>query len=95
MRGSRLSALQAAWLQGQGETEAAGGLGGALGSQSTSGEGRVIWKGSLRTADEMATQLIQLNAAGTGTDAILQSVLRGPDGGETEDVRRAYFRDKE
>ena len=73
-------ALQAAWTQGQGETEAAGGLGGALGSQSTSGEGRVIWKGSLRTADEMATQLIQLNAAGTGTDAILQSVLRGPDG---------------
>lgn len=73
-------ALQAAWLQGQGETEAAGGLGGALSSQSTSGEGRVIWKGSLRTADEMATQLIRLNAAGTGTDAILQSVLRGPDG---------------
>lgn len=73
-------ALQAAWTQGQGETEAAGGLGGALGSQSTNGEGRVIWKGSLRTADEMATQLIRLNAAGTGTDAILQSVLRGPDG---------------
>ena len=22
-------------------------------------------------------------------------LLRGPDGGETEDVRRAYFRDKE
>ncbi len=73
-------ALQAAWTQGQGETEAAGGLGGALSSQSTSGEGRVIWRGSLRTADEMATQLIQLNAAGTGTDAVLKSVLRGPDG---------------
>ena len=73
-------ALQAAWTQGQGETEAAGGLGGALSSQSTSGEGRVIWKGSLRTADEMATQLIRLNAAGTGTDAVLKSVLRGPDG---------------
>ncbi len=73
-------ALQAAWTQGKGETEAAGGLGGALSSQSTSGEGRVIWKGSLRTADELATQLIRLNAAGTGTDAILQSVLRGPDG---------------
>lgn len=73
-------ALRAAWTQGQGETEAAGGLGGALSSQSTSGEGRVIWKGSLRASDELATQLIQLNAAGTGTDAILQSVLRGPDG---------------
>ena len=83
-------ALQAAWTQGQGETEAAGGLGGALGSQSTSGEGRVIWKGSLRTADDLATQLIQLNAAGTGTDAILQSVLRGPDGTPSKRVK-AYI----
>ena len=83
-------ALQAAWLQGQGETEAAGGLGGALSSQSTSGEGRVIWKGSLRTADEMATQLIQLNAEGTGTDAVLKSVLRGPDGTPSKRVK-AYI----
>ena len=80
-------ALQAAWLQGQGETEAAGGLGGALSSQSTSGEGRVIWKGSLRTADEMATQLIRLNAEGTGTDAVLKSVLRGPDGTPSKRVK--------
>ena len=83
-------ALQAAWTQGQGETEAAGGLGGALGSQSTSGEGRVIWKGSLRTADELATQLIRLNAAGTGTDAVLKSVLRGPDGTPSKRVK-AYI----
>ena len=83
-------ALQAAWLQGQGETEAAGGLGGALSSQSTSGEGRVIWKGSLRTADEMATQLIRLNAEGTGTDAVLKSVLRGPDGTPSKRVK-AYI----
>lgn len=83
-------ALQAAWTQGQGETEAAGGLGGALGSQSTSGEGRVIWKGSLRTADEMATQLIRLNAEGTGTDAVLKSVLRGPDGTPSKRVK-AYI----
>ena len=93
-------ALQAAWTQG--ETEAAGGLGGALSSQSTSGEGRVIWKGSLRTADEMATQLIQLNAAGTGTDAILQSVLRGPDGAPSKlakacvdtETAQIYFGDR-
>lgn len=83
-------ALQAAWTQGQGEGEAAGGLGGALSSQSTSGEGRVIWKGSLRTADEMATQLIQLNAEGTGTDAVLKSVLRGPDGMPSKRVK-AYI----
>lgn len=83
-------ALQAAWLQGQGETEAAGGLGGALSSQSTSGEGRVIWKGSLQTADEMAPQLIRLNAEGTGTDAVLKSVLRGPDGTPSKRVK-AYI----
>lgn len=95
-------ALQAAWTQGQGETETAGGLGGALGSQSTSGEGRVIWKGSLRAADELATQLIQLNAAGTGTDAILQSVLRGPDGAPSKlakacvdtETAQIYFGDR-
>lgn len=80
-------ALQAAWTQGQGETEAAGGLGGALSSQSTSGEGRVIWKGSLRTADELATQLIRLNAESTGTDAVLKSVLRGPDGTPSKRVK--------
>lgn len=83
-------ALQAAWTQGQGETEAAGGLGGALSSQSTSGEGRVIWKGSLRTADELATQLIRLNAESTGTDAVLKSVLRGPDGTPSKRVK-AYI----
>lgn len=95
-------ALQAAWTQGQGETEAAGGLGGALSSQSTSGEGRVIWKGSLRTADEMATQLIRLNAAGTGTDAVLKSVLRGPDGAPSKlakacvdtETAQIYFGDR-
>ena len=95
-------ALQAAWTQGQGETEAAGGLGGALSSQSTSGEGRVIWKGSLRAADELATQLIRLNAAGTGTDAILQSVLRGPDGAPSKlakacvdtETAQIYFGDR-
>lgn len=95
-------ALQAAWTQGQGETEAAGGLGGALSSQSTNGEGRVIWKGSLRSADELATQLIRLNAAGTGTDAILQSVLRGPDGAPSKlakacvdtETAQIYFGDR-
>lgn len=87
-------ALQAAWLQGHGEVEAGnverGTLGGALGSESTSGRGDVIWKNSQRGVDEMATQLIQLNAKGTGTDAILKSVLQGPDGVPSERVK-AYI----
>ena len=81
-------ALRAAFLQGQGEVEAGtvgrGALGGALTDQSAKGEGRVIWKGSDRAADDVAAQVIRLNAAGTGTDAILKSVLLGPDGSPSE-----------
>ena len=84
-------ALRAAFLQGQGEVEAGaverGTLGGALTDQSTKGEGRVIWKGSDRAADDVAAQVIRLNAAGTGTDAILKSVLLGPDGSPSERVK--------
>lgn len=84
-------ALRAAFLQGQGEVEAGtverGALGGALTDQSTKGEGRVIWKGSDRAADDVAAQVIRLNAAGTGTDAILKSVLLGPDGSPSERVK--------
>ena len=83
-------ALRAAFLQGQGEVEAGtverGALGGALTAQSTTGEGRVIWKGSDRAADDVAAQVIRLNAAGTGTDASLKSVLLGPDGSPSERV---------
>lgn len=53
-------ALRAAFLQGQGEVEAGtverGALGGALTDQSTKGEGRVIWKGSDRAADDVAAR---------------------------------------
>ena len=84
-------ALRAAFLQGQGEVEAGtverGALGGALTDQSTKGEGRVIWKGSDRAADDVAAQVIRLNAAGTGTDSILKSVLLGPDGSPSERVK--------
>lgn len=84
-------ALRAAFLQGQGEVEAGtverGALGGALTDQSTKGEGRVLWKESDRAADDVAAQVIRLNAAGTGTDAILKSVLLGPDGSPSERVK--------
>lgn len=79
------------FCRGRGEVEAGtverGALGGALTDQSTKGEGRVIWKGSDRAADDVAAQVIRLNAAGTGTDAILKSVLLGPDGSPSERVK--------
>lgn len=84
-------ALEAAWTQGRGELEAgtlnSGMLGGALSEKSTRGEGRVFWRNSDRAEDRVGTQLIALNARGTGTDAILKSVLRGPDGAPSTQVK--------
>ena len=84
-------ALEAAWTQGRGELEAgtlnSGMLGGALSEKSTKGEGRVFWRNSDRAEDSVGTQLIALNARGTGTDAILKSVLRGPDGAPSTRVK--------
>jgi hypothetical protein len=75
------AALKVAWLQGKGEAEAgalqAGTPGGALSEKSTSGSGRVLYKGTMRTADEVATKLIELNARATDTDAVLKAVLEG------------------
>lgn len=70
------AALKIAWLQGRGEAEA-GTLGGALSEKSLTGSGRVLYKGTVRTASEVATQLIELNARGTDTDAVLKAVLEG------------------
>lgn len=76
-------ALQLAWLQGHGELEAGkmqrASLGGRLTAESTSGSGRVLYKGTMRTANEAGTQLIELNAKATNTDAVLKTVLQGSD----------------
>lgn len=75
------AALKIAWLQGKGEAEAGavqtGTPGGALSAKSLSGSGRVLYKGTMRTADEVATKLIELNARATDTDAVLKAVLEG------------------
>ena len=75
------AALKIAWLQGKGEAEAGtvqtGTPGGALSAKSVSGSGRVLYKGTMRTEDEVATKLIELNARGTDTDAVLKAVLEG------------------
>ena len=75
------AALKIAWLQGKGEAEAGtvqnGTPGGALSTKSVSGSGRVLYKGTMRTADEVATKLIELNARATDTDAVLKAVLEG------------------
>ena len=83
--------LEQAYLYGKGEQEARTQqmkkLGGALGAQSTSGEGVTYYRGTLRPEDAVASQIISLNAQGTGTDAVLKSVLNGPDGAPNANVR--------
>ena len=74
------TALEIAYTQGKGErmlyAEKMAGLGGTLGSESTSGRGEVYAKGTMRQESDPASQIISLNAAATGTDAILYNVLQ-------------------
>ena len=74
------TALEIAYTQGKGErmlyAEKMTELGGALGSESTSGRGEVYAKGTMRQESAPASQIISLNAAATGTDAILYNVLQ-------------------
>ena len=74
------TALEIAYTQGKGErmlyAEKMAGLGGTLGSESTSGRGEVYAKDTMRPEGDAADQIIRLNAAATGTDAILYSVLQ-------------------
>lgn len=93
-------ALQLAWLQGHGEMEAGsmqrGTLGGELTEKSTSGSGRVLYKGTMRTANDVGTQLIELNARATDTDAVLKTVLQGNDRVKAyvdTEVAQIYFAD--
>ena len=74
------TALEIAYTQGKGErmlyAEKMTELGGALGSESTSGRGEVYAKGTMRQESDAASQIISLNAAATGTDAVLRDVLQ-------------------
>ena len=74
------TALEIAYTQGKGErmlyAEKMAGLGGTLGSESTSGRGEVYAKGTMRQESDVASQIISLNAAATGTDAVLRDVLQ-------------------
>ena len=74
------TALEIAYTQGKGErmlyAEKMAGLGGTLGSESTSGRGEVYAKDTMRPEGDAADQIIRLNAAATGTDAVLRDVLQ-------------------
>ena len=70
-------ALNTAYLYGADAKEQAGGYGGGLTDQSTSGQGLVYYKGTLdHDGTDMGSRIIELNAAATGTDAVLKNVLQ-------------------
>ena len=70
-------ALNTAYLYGADTKEQAGGYGGGLTDQSTSGQGRIYYEGTLdHDGTDMGSRIIELNAAATGTDAVLKNVLQ-------------------
>nr|DAE88901.1 MAG TPA: nuclease [Caudoviricetes sp.] len=70
-------ALNTAYLYGADTKEQAGGYGGGLTDQSASGQGRVYYEGTLdHDGTDMGSRIIELNAAATGTDAVLKNVLQ-------------------
>lgn len=70
-------ALNTAYLYGADAKEQAGGYGGGLTKGSTGGEGRVYYDGTIdHDGTDMGSRIIELNAAATGTDAVLKDVLQ-------------------
>lgn len=71
------AALNTAFLYGANAKEQAGGYGGGLTNGSTGGEGGVYYDGTIdHNGTDVGSQIIQLNAAATGTDAVLKNVLQ-------------------
>lgn len=64
-------------------------LGGTLTEQSLTGRGETIYKGTLRNTNDAGSQVIELNAAATGTTAVLKNVLQNG-AGQADSRVRAY-----
>ena len=86
------NALEIAYTYGRDEAEtrwAKSQLGGTLTEQSLTGRGETIYKGTLRNANDAGSQVIELNAAATGTTAVLKNVLQNG-AGQADSRVRAY-----
>ena len=72
------NALKIAYTYGKDAAEtrwAESQLGGNLTEKSLTGRGETIYKGTLRNANDAGSQVIELNAAATGTTAVMKNVL--------------------
>ena len=86
------NALEIAYTYGRDAAEtrwAKSQLGGTLTEQSLTGRGETIYKGTLRNANDASSQVIELNAAATGTTAVLKNVLQNG-AGQADSRVRAY-----
>ena len=86
------NALEIAYTYGRDAAEtrwAKSQLGGTLTEQSLTGRGETIYKGTLRNANDAGNQVIELNAAATGTTAVLKNVLQNG-AGQADSRVRAY-----
>lgn len=86
------NALKIAYTYGRDAAEtrwAKSQLGGNLTEQSLTGRGETIYKGTLRNANDAGSQVIELNAAATGTTAVLKNVLQNG-AGQADSRVRAY-----
>ena len=86
------NALEIAYTYGRDAAEtrwAKSQLGGTLTEQSLTGRGETIYKGTLRNASDAGSQVIELNAAATGTTAVLKNVLQNG-AGQADSRVRAY-----
>jgi len=86
------NALEIAYTYGRDAAEtrwAKSQLGGTLTEQSLTGRGETIYKGTLRNANDAGSQAIELNAAATGTTAVLKNVLQNG-AGQADSRVRAY-----
>ena len=86
------NALEIAYTYGKDAAEtrwAESQLGGNLTEKSLTGRGETIYKGTLRNANDAGSQVIELNAAATGTTAVMKNVLQNG-AGQADSRVRAY-----
>lgn len=86
------NALKIAYTYGRDAAEtrwAKSQLGGTLTEQSLTGRGETIYKGTTRSENDAGNQVIELNAAATGTTAVLKNVLQNG-AGQADSRVRAY-----
>lgn len=86
------NALEIAYTYGRDAAEtrwAESQLGGNLTEKSLTGRGETIYKGTTRSENDAGSQVIELNAAATGTTAVLKNVLQNG-AGQADSRVRAY-----